>query len=193
METLEELFIPDAQADPSARALSRHVQEFVEKASVEPLAEEVIRGANDIFRDLLLFRTAKSEDTGIPLPGIFSRRAAQNISISKPSSMEELLQVRGVGSDISLRYGEEILEIINDGKFSKDALEEPIFTSEQRKSERKTTYPKRAFTPWSAREEAKLRRMHKQGKTPQEISDRLNRTVGAVMFRASKLGLNSTR
>ncbi|MCJ7568085.1 MAG: HRDC domain-containing protein [Anaerolineales bacterium] len=193
METLEEFFIPDPQVDPSARALSRHVQEFVEKASVEPLAEEAIRGANDIFRDLLLFRTAKSEDTGIPLPGIFSRRAAQNISISKPSSMEELLQVRGVGSDISLRYGEEILEIINDGKFSKDALEEPIFTSEQRKSERKTTYPKRAFTPWSAREEAKLRRMHKQGKTPQEISDRLNRTVGAVMFRASKLGLNSTR
>lgn len=193
METLEEVFIPDPQVDPSARALRRVVQESVEKASVEPLAEGAGRDTNDIFRDLLLFRTAKSEDTGIPLPGIFSRRAAQNISISKPSSMEELLLVRCVGRDIASRFGEDILEIIHDGRSSNDAFEGTIITSEQRKSDRKTTYPRRAFTPWSEGEEAELRRLHEQGKPPQEISERLNRTLGAVMFRASKLGLNSTR
>ena len=193
METYDEVLISDPHAVPSAPSLTGVIQKRVEKAAAQAETEAKPRDTKDIFRDLLTYRAVVSEAAGIPLLGVFSRKAAQNIAILKPSSKEELLRVRGVGKDIAVRFGEDILEIIHDGEFSNHALEEQTYSLDQRATDGKTDFPKRAYTPWSKEEEAELIRLHSQGKTPQEISERLNRTLGAVKYRSSILELKCIR
>ena len=68
---------------------------------------------NDLFLRLKKWRSAYSVVNYEPLFFIFHNKVLRNIAKIKPKSIEELLQVPGVGKDKSEKYGEEVLKIIN--------------------------------------------------------------------------------
>lgn len=65
----------------------------------------------DLEEALISWRRKKAKEKNLPAYIILSQRALLKIADTVPSTMEELLEIPGVGETVSEHYGEEILDI----------------------------------------------------------------------------------
>ncbi len=69
---------------------------------------------NDIplFNRLREWRKDKSKDEGVPPYIIFTNRQLAEIAVTKPSSLNALQEIKGIGDGKRKKYGEDLLEMI---------------------------------------------------------------------------------
>ena len=68
--------------------------------------------AGDLLEELRRLRSRLAKEAGIPSYMIFSNATLEHMARSKPTTMEALLQVNGVGTAKAHRYGSRFLEVI---------------------------------------------------------------------------------
>lgn len=66
-----------------------------------------------ISKELKKWRLEKAKEHNLPAYCIFPDTTLNNIANKKPSSILELLDIKGVGKKTIIKFGEEIIEIIN--------------------------------------------------------------------------------
>jgi DNA helicase-2/ATP-dependent DNA helicase PcrA len=64
------------------------------------------------FEQLRAWRRERARTDGVPAFAVFTNRALAAIAVSRPVSLEELAQVRGVGPKKIERYGDEVLAVL---------------------------------------------------------------------------------
>jgi ATP-dependent DNA helicase RecQ len=72
------------------------------------------RDEDRIFRALREWRLRKAEESSLPPYCIFPDKTLHNIARARPSSLLDLLDIKGFGKTTIKKYGEEIIKIINE-------------------------------------------------------------------------------
>lgn len=88
------------------------------KTSVVPdsgIVSESIVSNPALFEKLKAWRTEKYREEGRPAYMILSQKALAGIADAAPKTIQELLEVKGIGKQKAARYGAEILKIVNGG------------------------------------------------------------------------------
>lgn len=67
----------------------------------------------ELYGKLRDLRTQIAEENGIPPYIVFSDKTLKDLSMQKPKSKEEMLEVHGIGEVKFARYGEEFLALLN--------------------------------------------------------------------------------
>ncbi len=91
----------------SGGAKSRRTAARIPAAELPPEAEAV-------FERLRAWRTATAKEQGMPPYVIFHDAALRQIAAAPPSTLAELANVNGVGETKLARYGQQILEVLED-------------------------------------------------------------------------------
>lgn len=73
-------------------------------------------GAAALAEALKTWRLAEAKKRGQPPFTVFSNKALEALAIERPTSLDELLQVRGIGPKLVQRYGPQILAIVAKAK-----------------------------------------------------------------------------
>ena len=71
--------------------------------------------ARPLFERLRAWRAATAKEQGVPAYVIFHDATLREFASSRPSSLEELSGITGVGENKRNRYGEQILEVLAEG------------------------------------------------------------------------------
>lgn len=69
---------------------------------------------DQIFQALREWRLRKAEESNLPPPYIFPDKTLRNIARARPTSLWDLLDIKGLGKTTIKKYGEEIIKIINE-------------------------------------------------------------------------------
>lgn len=72
------------------------------------------RDEDQIFQALRGWRLRKAEESSLPPYCIFPDKTLHNIARARPSSLLDLLDIKGFGKMAIKKYGEEIIKIINE-------------------------------------------------------------------------------
>lgn len=72
------------------------------------------RDEDQIFQVLREWRLRKAEESSLPPYCIFPDKTLHNIARARPSSLLDLLDIKGFGKMAIKKYGEEIIKIINE-------------------------------------------------------------------------------
>ncbi len=85
------------------------------KQTAKKQKQETINEITDpaLFDSLRQWRSEEAKRQGLPAYRITSTKALINITANKPESIEQLLQTKHVGPNITRNYGAQIIEIIN--------------------------------------------------------------------------------
>ena len=110
------LAITPASADVlngSRKVLLRHQAERAPrsraaKASVEALPAT----AHPLFEALRAWRTEQAREQGVPAYIVFGDATLRGVASSRPSTLEELAQISGVGAKKLETYGEDVLAVV---------------------------------------------------------------------------------
>ncbi|TKD70789.1 HRDC domain-containing protein [Pseudalkalibacillus hwajinpoensis] len=70
----------------------------------------------DLKAMLVAYRLKKSQELGRKPYHIFTNKMLEEFLLKQPSTVDELLEIEGVGSKIASEYGEDLLAIIRRGK-----------------------------------------------------------------------------
>ena len=73
-----------------------------------------VRDEDQIFQALREWRLRKAEESNLPPHYIFPNKTLHNIARAKPTSLWDLLDIKGLGKKTIKKYGEEIIKIINE-------------------------------------------------------------------------------
>lgn len=68
---------------------------------------------SDLYKNLLKWRNKKAKEINKPSYCIINNKVIQNIVIHKPSTLKELLKIKGIGQKKIDVYGKNILDILN--------------------------------------------------------------------------------
>lgn len=68
--------------------------------------------ADDLYRTLVGWRRQRAQDRGVPAYVIFNNKTLSAIAGARPSSIEELLRLPGIGESRAESFGIEILELV---------------------------------------------------------------------------------
>ena len=72
-----------------------------------------VRDEDQIFQALREWRLKKAEESSLPPYCIFPDKTLHNIARAKPSSLLDLLDIKGLGKTTIKKYGDDIIKIIN--------------------------------------------------------------------------------
>ncbi|MFT4087789.1 MAG: DNA helicase RecQ [Gordonia sp. (in: high G+C Gram-positive bacteria)] len=70
--------------------------------------------SSQLFEVLRRWRTATAKEADIPAYTVLNNRTLEALALHKPASLPALLGISGIGEAKAARYGDEILELIND-------------------------------------------------------------------------------
>ena len=147
----------------------------------EPAAEA------PLFMELRALRRRLAEEEGVPPFVIFSDATLHDMVARRPADERALLMVHGVGRVKAERYGEAFLAVV---RAATDADARPPGTDapsrEERLREVRELHP-RAYEPWDAHEEARLRELRRQGLSIKAIAAELQRQPSAIQSRLRQL------
>jgi len=101
--------------DPNKYMQLKNDAVFAKIKEPKAIKKEVIHEVNNkLFEQLRTFRTSISNSEDIPPFQVFTQDALYNMCNELPRTSKQLLKVKGMGKIRVAKYGEEILEIIND-------------------------------------------------------------------------------
>lgn len=100
---------PQKQAKPSRKKIGFRNEEK------EPEARDIYKDNRhpELVQKLIAWRLSKSRDLNVPAYVILHQKTLLGIADTKPSSREEMLEVKGFGSRLWEKFGSEILEVIS--------------------------------------------------------------------------------
>lgn len=99
------------QAPFNGAGVEKPQETYIEKA-VKP---ELSGNDQALEKALRAMRTAKSQELRLPPYTIFADRTIYDLILKKPGTMDELLNVYGIGAAKAEKYGDLILKILKDG------------------------------------------------------------------------------
>ena len=140
-----------------------------------------------LFMELRALRRRLAEEEGVPPFVIFSDATLHDMVAKRPADERALLMVHGVGRVKAERYGEAFLAVV---RAAADADARPPGTDapsrEERLREVRELHP-RAYEPWDAHEEARLRELRRKGWSVNNIAAELQRQPSAIQSRLRQL------
>lgn len=135
---------------------------------------ELVKGATTdvpLVEALKSWRTQTARDRQVPAYVIFQDSTLVSIAQERPTTMQELLNIKGVGPAKVADYGGAILDLV--GRDDRDVGEK---------------FPN-AYQPWTEHEELQLKNHFGAGRKIDEIAELLGRQPGGIRSRLKKLGL----
>jgi hypothetical protein len=111
------------------------------------LLDAPARDENQIYQALTKWRLRKAEESNLPPYYILSNATLHNIARTKPTSLLALLDIKGLGKKTIKKFGEEIIELINEYliKASGDIRDERAIPELKRIEEEPIPYVRRAI------------------------------------------------
>ncbi|MEO8529171.1 MAG: DNA helicase RecQ [Pseudolysinimonas sp.] len=109
------LVIADAAAgvlDGSARVMLRRETARPARASKQRAGVELPDAARGLFERLREWRAGVARDAGVPAYIVFGDATLRGIAVTKPTSLEQLGTISGVGEKKLQSYGEGVLEVV---------------------------------------------------------------------------------
>jgi ATP-dependent DNA helicase RecQ len=104
-----------AQAKP-AQAKPAKAARAAGDTAAAPVSAELPEAAAAVFEQLRAWRAAVAKEQGMPAYVIFHDAALRQIAMQLPSTLAELATVNGVGETKLARYGQLILDLLQDLK-----------------------------------------------------------------------------
>lgn len=135
-----------------------------------------------LWENLRTLRTLLASERHAPAYTIFSDASLHDMVKRRPATMDEFLDVSGVGLAKQEKYGPVFLSVIRDGVEPNEAME--AFEAEKR-SRRKSGIGR----SWTEEEEAQLRDEFEREVSIAEIARRHERTAGGIRARLKRLGM----
>lgn len=149
-----------------------------------PARQRRRRDADDaeapLFMELRALRRRLAEEEGVPPFVIFSDATLHDMVAKRPVDERALLAVHGVGRVKAERYGEAFLAVVRAGR------EKARAEREERIRDVRELHP-RAYEPWDAHEEARLRELRRRGAPLDAIAAELQRQPSAIQSRLRQL------
>ena len=151
---------------------------------------------NDLFSRLREVRKRVANDIGKPAFIVMSDRSLQDLVLKRPTSLEAMANVYGIGEYKAKEYGKPFIEaIIQYGTETADLpfpeaaniIESPSEPSSY--MERQKQLHANAYAKWDDEEDRKLTDYFNQGLSTSEIASLMNRNTGGISARIKKLGL----
>ena len=134
-----------------------------------------------LFGNLKILRGLLASEQKAPAYTVFSDASLVDMVKRRPRSMDEFLDVSGVGISKQEKYGKVFLSVIRDGREPNDAMMD--YMDDRRKS--RSNRGER----WSDEEDAELRSAYFSETPIQEIARMHGRTPASIRLRMQKLGL----
>ncbi|MEO5534536.1 MAG: DNA helicase RecQ [Pseudolysinimonas sp.] len=109
------LVIADAAAgvlDGSVRVMLRRETARPARASKQRAGVELPDAARGLFERLREWRAGVARDQGVPAYIVFGDATLRGIAVTKPTSLEQLGSISGVGEKKLESYGEGVLEVV---------------------------------------------------------------------------------
>ncbi len=82
------------------------------KAAKKAVAAQLPEGAIGLFESLRTWRSAEAQQQGVPAYIVFGDATLRGISVTKPSTLDELGTISGVGQKKLEQYGEALLAVV---------------------------------------------------------------------------------
>ncbi len=133
-----------------------------------------------LFENLKTLRQLIASDKSVPAYTIFSDAALTDMVKRHPTSMDDFLDVSGVGLAKQEQYGQVFLSVIRDGKEPNDAMLD--YQDSQPSKANKGSH-------WTEAEEAQLRDEYESEMPFAKIAELHQRTLAAIKARLQKMGL----
>ena len=131
-----------------------------------------------LFENLKTLRVLLAAKNHAPAYTVFSDASLVDMVRKRPTSMDDFLDVSGVGQAKQEKYGEMFLSVIRDGKEPNDAIDEY-----------QPDRPESRGQKWTDEEEEQLREEYLSEVSMKEIAQRHGRTAGGIKARLQKMGL----
>lgn len=137
-----------------------------------------------MFASIKELRNLLAAQNGVPSYVVFSDAALMDMVRRQPKTMDEFLDVSGVGQAKQQKYGPAFLAVLRDGKEPNEAMYLQDITPKLRNPNQI-----QAGKPWTADEERQLRDEFERDVPIPEIAKRHQRKVGGIRSRLKRLGL----
>ena len=134
-----------------------------------------------LFENLKTLRALLAAKSHSPAYTVFSDASLVDMVHKRPLTMDDFLDVSGVGQAKQEKYGEMFLAVIRDGKEPNDAMDE--FGASR------SDGPEGRGQKWTEEEEKRLRDEYFAETPMKEIARKHGRTAGGIRARLQKLGL----
>lgn len=134
-----------------------------------------------LFGNLKILRGLLAAEQKAPAYTVFSDASLVDMARRQPKSMDDFLDVSGVGLAKQERYGKVFLSVIRDGQEPNEALNDYMDEQRLKRSHKGTR--------WTEEEDAKLKNEYFSEVPIQEIATRHGRTLMSIRLRLQKLGM----
>ena len=138
-----------------------------------------------LLGNLKSLRSLLAAQLHAPAYTVFSDASLIDMAHRRPTTMDEFLDVSGVGVAKQKKYGPVFLAVIRDGKEPNEAMED--FETGEEKPVRKRR--ENAGERWTEQEDNALREAYLSEVSMRELAHRHGRTAGAIRARLQRLGL----
>jgi len=163
--------------------------------------------SNDLYSRLREVRRQVAAEIGKPAFIVMSDKSLQDLVLKRPTTLEAMADVYGLGEYKAKAYGRPFIEAIKqyagdnaDLPFPEAApFPEPLpfpDAAPSTKPTEPTSYMERqkqlhanAYAKWDDEEDKKLAEYYRQGLSTSEIASLMNRNAGGISSRIKKLGL----
>jgi ATP-dependent DNA helicase RecQ len=113
------LVLTEASGEVLARKREVHLRQEPKRAAKATKAkqvpqQELSQEAQPVFEKLRTWRAASAKEQGVPAYVIFHDATLRQIATEVPATMTELGKISGVGENKLAKYGEQILEALQD-------------------------------------------------------------------------------
>jgi uncharacterized protein YpbB len=126
----------------------------------------------ELYEELRSWRTMLAQEQDVPAYVILSQMALIGITNILPQTSEQLFQIPGVGKATLSRYGEELLEIVQESIQEHGyEVKEPVFVHETKSGKKQKTEP-------NTKEQSFL--LFQQGKSMAEIAKERSLVVSTI-------------
>lgn len=169
---------------------------------IEPSQPKITSVTADIDSGLLAalknLRKHFAAEAHVPAFVVFSDASLRDMCQKLPLSIEEFLQVSGVGNAKAEKYGQNFTELIKAYLQEHPELQKSKGMTDSVKPENEISYREKvinkglhsAYSPWTDKEDAQLEEEFRNGLSVKEMSGIHKRTRGAICSRLKKLGLS---
>ena len=138
-----------------------------------------------MFENLRTLRALVAARKHVPAFVVFSDASLRDMVKKRPKTMDDFLDISGVGQAKQEQFGELFLSVLRDGMEPNEAMEQyaddpaPVMLPGKKKSS----------TPWTAREEEILRKEFERNTTYAAMATNHQRSQTAVMKKLVEMGL----
>jgi len=136
-----------------------------------------------LFDNLKMLRQLIASEKSVPAYTVFSDAALTDMVRKQPASMDQFLDVSGVGLTKQEQYGQVFLAVIRDAREPNDAMLDFRVVTRTKLSKENDG------SAWSEKEEKQLREEYEAELPLREIAQKHLRSTGAIKARLQKMGL----